>query len=354
MLLAKAAVWYYGRVSTGENPEVKKGERQTMENQKQELTIGKKIKNIREGEHMSQEALAGKLHVTRQAISNWERDKTLPDVYMLKRVAQVFGLTLDTFMEDTHKEKIVMGRLPGCLMLASCGTVLLSIVQGAWTNHLNIEVTIMMVIVAVFCQLFLHLYFSSAVKNGDFSMLAGYDSSVEYNVEEVKRILVEMDSHLACSSFGTILLLFLGSYASNRVSEFLSSGVLIVYCVDLTVMILLSNYRGLDRTLVREAERKAAKAGYISVCWFIAWVFVSIGIFIGKLVYFNIENNSKDSIAATGWLLLLMGIATAELFYEQHRVKTEMKKSGSYRLGKMFAVVNALLFLVAAAMCFSA
>ena len=50
-------------------------------NQKQtDITTGKQIRHLRTQSGMTQEELAGKLNVTRQALSNWERDVNEPDL----------------------------------------------------------------------------------------------------------------------------------------------------------------------------------------------------------------------------------------------------------------------------------
>ena len=55
-------------------------------NQKQtDITTGKQIRHLRTQLGMTQEELAGELNVTRQALSNWERDVNEPDLNMLKK-----------------------------------------------------------------------------------------------------------------------------------------------------------------------------------------------------------------------------------------------------------------------------
>jgi transcriptional regulator with XRE-family HTH domain len=41
---------------------------------------------------MTQEELAGELNVTRQALSNWERDVNEPDLNMLKKIGYVLSI----------------------------------------------------------------------------------------------------------------------------------------------------------------------------------------------------------------------------------------------------------------------
>ena len=48
---------------------------------------------------LSQEQLAEKLYVSRQTISNWERDKTYPDVQSLLMLSILFGTSIDTLVK---------------------------------------------------------------------------------------------------------------------------------------------------------------------------------------------------------------------------------------------------------------
>lgn len=47
------------------------------------MELGKQIKTYRQEAHMSQEELAYRVYVSRQTISNWENDKSYPDVKSL-------------------------------------------------------------------------------------------------------------------------------------------------------------------------------------------------------------------------------------------------------------------------------
>ncbi len=52
------------------------------------MTYGERIRRGREAKALTQEELAEKLHVTRQAVSAWERGQTQPDLDTLERIAQ--------------------------------------------------------------------------------------------------------------------------------------------------------------------------------------------------------------------------------------------------------------------------
>ena len=70
-------------------------------NQKQtDITTGKQIRHLRTQSGMTQEELAGKLNVTRQALSNWERDVSEPDLNTLKKICFLFGVHMDDFAKE--------------------------------------------------------------------------------------------------------------------------------------------------------------------------------------------------------------------------------------------------------------
>ncbi|MDI5957186.1 helix-turn-helix transcriptional regulator [Streptococcus equi subsp. zooepidemicus] len=59
---------------------------------------------LRKQKQLSQSDLANELMVTRQAVSSWENGKSLPDVYTLSRIAELFGVSLDDLMVEDNKQ----------------------------------------------------------------------------------------------------------------------------------------------------------------------------------------------------------------------------------------------------------
>ena len=59
------------------------------------MEFGDQIRNIRKKENLTQEQFAIKLNVSRQAVSNWENNKNLPDIGMLILMSDVFQISLD-------------------------------------------------------------------------------------------------------------------------------------------------------------------------------------------------------------------------------------------------------------------
>lgn len=57
--------------------------------------IGMNIKKLRTDHQMNQTAFGDKLHLLRQTISAYERGVTLPDIFVLIQIADLFDITLD-------------------------------------------------------------------------------------------------------------------------------------------------------------------------------------------------------------------------------------------------------------------
>ena len=67
------------------------------------MRLGGNLYRARKCKGLSQEAVAEKLGVSRQTISKWETDETLPDIRQSKRLAVLYGLSLDV-IDRTSEE----------------------------------------------------------------------------------------------------------------------------------------------------------------------------------------------------------------------------------------------------------
>ena len=63
------------------------------------MTLGNHLYNARKTSGLSQEDVAAKLGVSRQTISKWELDETLPDIRQAKRLAVLYHLSLDELID---------------------------------------------------------------------------------------------------------------------------------------------------------------------------------------------------------------------------------------------------------------
>lgn len=88
-----------------------------MENEKN-LTFGEKLKTARKSAGLTQEQLAEKLSVSRQAVTKWEADRGLPDIENLRQIARLMNVSLDYLLDSGEapdmsvlKEEIDLGGL---------------------------------------------------------------------------------------------------------------------------------------------------------------------------------------------------------------------------------------------------
>ena len=70
------------------------------------LMLGTKLADLRKRHGYSQEALAEKMGVSRQAVSKWERGESTPDTDTLIELAKLYDASLDELVghEKTNKE----------------------------------------------------------------------------------------------------------------------------------------------------------------------------------------------------------------------------------------------------------
>lgn len=73
------------------------------------MELSTQIKKYRTGLKLSQEDLAEKVYVTRQTVSNWENEKSYPDIHSLLLLSSLFNVSLDQLIKgdvETMKEII--------------------------------------------------------------------------------------------------------------------------------------------------------------------------------------------------------------------------------------------------------
>lgn len=73
------------------------------------MNIGEKIKDCRMKAGLSQEQLAEKLHVSRQAVTKWENGRGIPDIANLIALSEEFDMSLDELLKEDGevKKKII-------------------------------------------------------------------------------------------------------------------------------------------------------------------------------------------------------------------------------------------------------
>ncbi|MCT4377987.1 XRE family transcriptional regulator [Leuconostoc falkenbergense] len=68
------------------------------------MDIGKRIREYRKIYNLSQEQLADKIFVSRQTVSNWENNKTYPDIQIIVSLSILFNVSLDELIREDLEE----------------------------------------------------------------------------------------------------------------------------------------------------------------------------------------------------------------------------------------------------------
>lgn len=96
------------------------------------MDIANKLKNNRKQHGFTQEQISQKLHVSRQTISNWETGKSVPDIYNLVELSNLYDISLDHLIKEDvvimnalkkeNKEKQMINKL---IMISGIGALIL-------------------------------------------------------------------------------------------------------------------------------------------------------------------------------------------------------------------------------------
>lgn len=73
------------------------------ERRKQNMEIGKKLKDARMRSGFTQESVAEKVNVSRQTISNWENEKSYPDIISVIELSNLYSISLDELLKGDEK-----------------------------------------------------------------------------------------------------------------------------------------------------------------------------------------------------------------------------------------------------------
>ncbi len=181
--------------------------------------LAKNIVSLRKKQGLSQEQLAEKLCVSRQAVSNWERGTSVPDVATLTLIAQLFDTDLTAIVSgECEKTENRQGTQFSRTVLLLLSAALLAVhITLAFFGKVEFFPVVLLPGVLTGMAFLIHFTFRHTTAQNDFSILAGYDKKRD-NVEIVKKQLATIDLlNLAVVLF--FQLLFFLVYATPRASQ---------------------------------------------------------------------------------------------------------------------------------------
>ena len=226
--------------------------------------LAKNLMYHRKKKGLSQEKVSEYLEVSRQAVTKWEANISRPNSNNLIKLAQLFEVDVDTLLGNGDRERsstqgeVSTERMPWVFIGISVLCILVYMIHSALTDIFSIGIFICMFILCIPIQLFLHIYFSNAIKNNSFNGIAGFDDRIEYDICEVKKLLVQLDLHIGILSTVYIFLLCVINGVNLKMQWF--NGVLIVvYILNFIISIEMSSYKMADKIYRRDDDKKRAK-----------------------------------------------------------------------------------------------
>ena len=129
------------------------------------MTLGEMIRAKRDERDMTQQELADILHVTRQTVSRWESGSRCPDLILSKKIADVFGISLDELLSNSDVDSYVPRKTTSPdirKMLAAIFVIVLSVwfMVYAIADQGTVFAVISLALVFVACFMFVFAYFS--------------------------------------------------------------------------------------------------------------------------------------------------------------------------------------------------
>lgn len=76
-----------------------------LERRNTDMEIGKKLKDARMKSGFTQEAVAEKINMSRQTISNWENEKSYPDIISVIELSSLYSISLDDLLKGDEEMK---------------------------------------------------------------------------------------------------------------------------------------------------------------------------------------------------------------------------------------------------------
>lgn len=103
------------------------------------MKIGETILKLREAKKMSQEEFAQHYHVTRQTISNWEKEKNYPDLQTLVQISNESGISLDSMLKDNFSLVQEIDKKVRHLKIFKIGTTIVLAIVLLISSYIGIQ-----------------------------------------------------------------------------------------------------------------------------------------------------------------------------------------------------------------------
>lgn len=185
------------------------------------INFGEQIKKVRKSRNLTQQDMADKLGISRQAVSNWENDKNLPDIEMLITMSQVFHLTLDELiLGGTQMNNMTEKLIKDGSKNAQIKMNLLGIKIGGALLALGFVSLIVGILAPLSLENYFGMAFSTMMPCGVITFLV---VGIKNMVDMFKNREQNQHNVKLMAAGGLLVLLGILAYAASLITEMISS-----------------------------------------------------------------------------------------------------------------------------------
>ena len=205
-----------------------------------EHSFGARLSALRSQAGLSQSALAEQLGVSRQAVSNWERDLSEPDIGSIERIAKVLAVPVSHLIDSPagREAETGLGMNPIYLIVS----ILLAAVHVALgiCGLVNIFAAVCLPVTCAFITAVIYAAFAMMFRSGRYDMLAGFDPKKD----SVKKTQLQMHWIAVLTGLSSILfeVLFVLVYLTRREKQMdMTTVLLFSYCAAILISCVAVN-----------------------------------------------------------------------------------------------------------------
>ena len=225
------------------------------------MKFNENLKYLRKEAKLTQEQLAEKLNVSRQAVTKWESGQSLPDIQNLKEMADMFEVTMDALVGDigTKKESVINKKINdiGYFIFATVvviGICIISVMEyiNSVTNDEN-KVIISYIMLGIGAFVFFVYILKKFLQNSNEPIINMKDN-IEGKKERKKYIINRYKTMIFADIFFSII--FGLPNAMSGLSDFFGNFIEnIIMFLLITIFVAIKNYVDLEKK-VKELNKE--------------------------------------------------------------------------------------------------
>ncbi len=303
--------------------------------------IGKQIQFYRKKEKLSQAELANKLHVTRQAISSWERDVSEPDLDSLRQMAQIFNIPVQTLIEETIDDTVNKQLKTVKLLYVITFLTFLYCSREIIFFEQNIFFLLFFILFVMSSVLF--LTFLHAIHTNDYTMIDGFDETIQYHTPTINKILIKiLIQVLTMHTLMNVILMYGIAFEPLTLPPIVFG----MYFINFFASIFITNKKYQTQLYVNKEDFiKSRSASFYGVYFILNLLVMVLGIILSFVLH-NIQNNSKEALLILSLLIPFLGIhITILIVAEEKRKNNETLSKKWFLFGAIITILCTLIML---------